>query len=134
MIPALRLALRGRLQAEALMVDACTVRPVSGSATDPVTGVVSTTLGAPVYAGKCKLQRQRGAFPSTPDAGEHRWTVAPLELHLPVAGSGAVETGHVVVVSASVDPENVGRRFRVRSGDRKSLQTAIRFQLEEVVA
>lgn len=134
MIPALRLVMRGRRQAEALMVDTCRIRPVAGNSTDPVTGVVTTTYGAAVYQGKCKLQRQRGAFPSTPDAGEHRWTVAPLELHLPVVGSGQVETDHVVDVTASIDPENVGRRFRVRSGDRKSLQTAIRFQLEEVVA
>lgn len=134
MIPAQRLMLRGRQRAESLMLDACTVRPVTGNATDSLTGVVSTTYGAPVYSGKCKLQRFRGAFPSNPQAGEHQWTVAPLELHLPVAGSSAVSTGHVVEVTGSVDPENVGRVFRVRSGDRKSFQTAIRFALEEVVA
>lgn len=115
------------------MVDACTVKPVAGNATDPSTGVVTTTYGAAVYTGKCKFQRQRGAYPSNPEAGEHRWTVAPLELHLPVAGSGAVSTGHVVEVTASVDPELVGKRFRIRAGDRKTFATATRFSLEEVV-
>jgi hypothetical protein len=134
MTAAIRLVERGRRAAEALMVDACVIRPVVGNVTDPATGQVTTSYGAPVYQGKCKIQRLRGAFPSTPDAGEHRWTVAPLELHLPVAGTAAIETGHIVEITAAVDPENVGRRFRVRSGDRKSLQTAIRFQLEEVVA
>jgi len=32
-----------------------------------------------------------------------------------------------------VDPQNVGRKFRVKSGDRKSLQTAIRLIVDEVV-
>lgn len=124
--------LRGRRQAEALMLDACTVKPVTGHTTNPTTGVVTSTYGTAVYTGKCKLQRQRGAFPSTPEAGGHQWTVAPLELHLPVSGSAAVSVGHVVEITASVDPALVGKMFRVRAGDRKSFQTAIRFQLEEV--
>lgn len=115
------------------MVDACTVKPVTGQATNTTTGVVTPTYGAPVYTGKCKIQRLRGAFPSNPDAGEHRWTVASVELHVPVAGTAGIKTGHLVTVTSSVDPDNVGRQFRVRSGDRKTFQTAIRFQLEEVV-
>lgn len=124
---------RGRRHAEALMVDVCVIRPVAGHTTDTTTGAVSTTYGAPVYSGKCKLQRQRGAAPSNPDAGEHRWTVSPLELHLPVDGTGALTTGHVVEMTASIDPALVGKRYRLRAGDRKTFQTAIRFVLEEVL-
>lgn len=128
---ALAAVLRGRRHAEAQMVDTCTVRPISGETTDPDTGVVTPILGAAVYAGKCKLQSQK-PFPSTPDAGEHVWTVEPLYLHLPVVGSEQVRVGHEVLITGSADPANVGRVFRVRSGDRKTYATAFRPLVEEV--
>lgn len=128
-----RLARAGRRRAEAQMVDQCTIRPITGHGpADPDTGVVPTLYGAAVYAGKCKIQTQK-PFPSTPDAGEHLWTVGPLYLHLPVVGSEQVATGHEVVITASVgDPANVGRVFRVKSGDRKTYATAFRPLVEEV--
>jgi len=127
-------AMRGRRAAEALMVDQCTIRAESTEVTtDPDTGVVTPVPGEVVYAGKCKLQQMRAALPSNPEGGEHRWTMGPLELHLPVEGSATVKTDCVVEVTASIDPNNVGRRFRVRSGDRKTFATAIRFQVEEVL-
>lgn len=126
-----RLARRGRRQAEANMSDTCTIRPVTGHTTDPNTGVVSDQYGAAVYSGKCKIQNQK-PFPSTPDAGERLWTVSPLYLHLPVVGSENVATGHVVEITGSFDPANVGRLFRVRSGDRKTYATAFRPLVEEV--
>jgi hypothetical protein len=112
------------------MLDACTIQPVTSVATNTTTAVVTPTYGAAVYTGKCKVQNQR-AFPSTPDAGEHQFTVTPNELHLPV--TAVVATGQLVSITASVDPVNVGRKFRIRSTDRKSLQTALRCQVEEVV-
>jgi hypothetical protein len=114
------------------MVDTCRIQRVTGTTTDPVTGVVSSTYGT-VYEGRCKIQRFRGTFPSNPAAGEHSWTVAPIELHVPVAGTAAIGTGDLVVVTASFDPLNVGREFRVRTHDRKSLQSALRLAVEEVV-
>ncbi|WP_409186720.1 DUF6093 family protein [Amycolatopsis sp. VS8301801F10] len=127
-----RLVAAGRRAAEALMLDTCRIRPVTGDTTDPDTGQVTPTYGDPVYIGKCKIQAQKAALPSNPDAGEHRWAVVPVELHLPVAGTAAVVTGLVAEITASGDPANVGRLFRIRSGDRKSLQTAIRCQVEEI--
>lgn len=112
------------------MLDACTVQPVTSVATNSTTAAVTPTYGPTVYTGKCKVQNQR-AFPSTPDAGEHQFTVTPNELHLPV--TAVVATGQLVTITASVDPVNVGRKFRIRSTDRKSLQTALRCQVEEVV-
>lgn len=126
-----RLVGSGRRQAEALMLDTCRIRAVTGETTEPVTGTVTPAYGPPVYEGRCKIQNQR-SFPSTPNAGEHQFTLSPNELHLPVAASGAVATGHEVVILTSVDPVNVGRLFRIRSGDRKSLQTALRCQVEEI--
>lgn len=115
------------------MVDECVVRPIVGEVTDPVTGVVTPEYGDPVYAGRCKLQNQRLRYPSNPEAGEHVWTVGPMELHLPVPGTGAVATGQHVEITGSVDESNVGRVFRVRIGDRKTFQSALRLLLEEVV-
>ncbi len=128
---AARLVRRGQRQAEALMIDACTIRPITGHTTDPNTAVVTPTLGAPVYSGRCKIQTQK-PFPSTPDAGEHLWTVGPLYLHLPIIGSEQVKTGHEVLITASLDPANVGRIFRIKSGDRKTYATAFRPLVEEV--
>jgi hypothetical protein len=124
----------GRSRAEAMMVDACRIRPVDQDevTTDPVTGDVTTAPADPVYEGRCKIQNQR-PFPSTPDAGEHQWTRSPMWLHLPVVGSGQVKTGHVVEITASINPDNVGRLFRVETGDSKTFQTALRFLVEEIV-
>ncbi|RSN65421.1 hypothetical protein DMH01_03320 [Amycolatopsis sp. WAC 04182] len=129
---ALAAVMRGRRRAEALMLDTCRIRAVTGTTTDP-DGVVTPTYGPVVYTGKCKIQNWR-SFPSNPDAGEHQWTVTPTFLHLPVATSGAVATGMFVEILTAVDPLNVGRQFRLRSSDRKSLMTAVRFQVEEVSA
>lgn len=127
-------ALVGRAQkrAESLMVDECTIKPVTGHTRDEL-GNVTTQYGAAVYTGKCKLQRFRGQFPGNPVAGEHQYTVAPVELHVPVEGTAAIATGHVAEMTKSVDADNVGRKFRVRTDDRKSLQSAIRLAVEEVV-
>lgn len=114
------------------MLDTCRIRKVIGNTTDTTTGAVTPAYGPAVYQGKCKIQRLRGVLPSTPDAGEHRWSLGPVELHVPVAGSAAIETGMVAEILTSVDPENVGRVFRVRLGDRKTFQSAIRLAVEEV--
>ncbi len=114
------------------MLDTCRIRAVTGETTDPNTGKVTPTYGNPVYSGKCKLQNQRASFPSTPDAGEHQFTVTPTELHLPITGTAPVGTGLVVEITGSIDPANVGRVFRIRSGDRKSYGTALRCQVEEI--
>jgi Family of unknown function (DUF6093) len=128
----LRLVGAGRRQAEALMLDSCTIRPVLDNVTDPVTGVVTPSYGPVSYTGKCKIQAE-APVRSNPAAGEHVWVLGRTAIHLPVVGSGDVASNQLVVITASVDPSNVGRQFRVHSGDRKSLQTAFRLLVEEVL-
>lgn len=129
-----RLVLRGRRKAESLMVDACTIRPVTGETTDPETGVVTETYGDPVYTGSCKIQNQRLRYPETPSGGEHQFTTAVTEIHLPVTSDAAdVTVDHVVEITASFNPSNVGREFRVQTPDKKTFQTAIRLIVEEVL-
>jgi hypothetical protein len=129
------LAVTARAQrfAESLMVDTCTIRPVTGNVTNP-DGTVTPSYGAPVYSGKCKIQRfGRNSKPSHSSTGEHSWTTAPQELNLPITSSGIRPNMHVVIDS-SIDPRNVGRVYRVRVDDRKTAQSALRVQVEEVVA
>lgn len=116
-------------QAESLMRDTCIIREVTGNTTGP-DGVVTPTYST-VYEGKCRIQSRR-PYPSEPDAGEHQWTEVPVEIHLPVSGSDGVGTGQLVEIQTSVDPLNVGRKFRVRSGDRKAFQSALRLLVEEI--
>jgi len=127
-----RLTIRGRKAAERLMVDTCTVTRPSTAVTTSATGVVTATTTT-IYTGKCKLQVQRMAFAELPDAGDHRFTLAPLEVHVPISAVD-VDTDDQVEITASFDPANVGRKFRVRTSDRKTFQTALRLQVEELTA
>lgn len=123
------------------MLDRCEIRPVIGETTDPVTGEVTPIYGAPVYGpgvlpneGRCKIQQQRLRYPETPSGGEHKFTLGVTEIHLPDASdAGAVATDHVIEITAATKAWNVGRRFRVQSPDPKTLQTAIRLIVEEVL-
>lgn len=112
------------------MLDTCLIQRVTGTTTDPDTGEVVPTY-VTVYEGRCKLQTQ-GSYASTPAAGEYQWTATPLQLHLPVDGTADVGPDLRVEITASVDAANVGRTFRIRSDDRKTLQTALRCLIEEV--
>src|SRR5690606_5450744 len=106
-----------RAAAESMMRDTCRVRAVTGTTTNGDATVTPTY--STVYEGRCKIQSQR-PYPSNPNAGDHQWTLLPVELHLPVDGTGEVGTDQFVDILASADPQNVGRTFRIRSGDRKS--------------
>lgn len=122
------LVARAQRAAEALMLDACVIT----RAGDPVT--VDGTVTVPtvtVYEGRCKLQTHRPS-PTNPEAVDHSWSLVPVELHLPVTGTGDVRANDLVEITAAVDAANVGRRLRIRGGDRKSLQSAFRPMVEEV--
>src|SRR6185312_12143521 len=91
--------------AESLMIDQCAAaRATGGFVTDPVTGV-DTPATEPVYAGRCKVQTTV-AQAASPEAGEHTFTVANLQLHFPV--SAPFQTGDQVTVTESWDPQNLG--------------------------
>lgn len=124
---------RGRRRAEALMIDTCRVyRPSDEVVTDPVTGEV-TAVQESVYVGKCKIQAQRMQFPEYLEAGEHRYVSAPTEVHFPV-DTPDIKALDIIEITASYDPNNVGRKFVVQTDDRKSLQTAVRVIVKEYLA
>lgn len=128
---AVHLTKRGRLAAERLMVDQCEVRaPATVGAMDPNTGLRPETPGAVVYTGKCKVQTFE-AHESTPESGDHLYTVQRTQVHLPATVEVAVD--QIITITASVlDPNLVGRRFRVAAYLHKSFATANRVQVEEV--
>jgi hypothetical protein len=122
------LVARAQRAAQALMLDTCVIT----RAGEPVTvGGTVTVPTVTVYEGKCKLQTHRPTA-SNPDAVDHSWSLLPLELHLPVAGTGDVRANDLVEITDSADPANVGRRLRIRGGDRKTFQSAFRPMVEEV--
>lgn len=114
------------------MLDSCTVTRQTGVYTDPGTGNVTPTY-VQVYSGPCKIQ-QTIAQSSSPEAGGHKFTVLGMRLDLPVA-VGPVAIDDVVTLTASVlDSQLVGRVYRVTEIFHKSMATAQRTRIEEVVA
>lgn len=121
----------GRRAAELGMVDACAIRaPSTFGVMDPDTGLRVETPGVTVYTGKCKVQTYE-AHESTPESGDHVYSVQRASLHLPATVD--IPVGHLATITASVlDPNLVGRVFRVSAVLHKSMATANRLQVDEV--
>lgn len=128
----------GRRLAESLMIDTCTI---TGPATVPVfnetTGLYSSTPGAAIYSGICKRQTVQ-RFEQTSTAGAHAYSESRLQLHLPMAADGVatpkIPKGSVVTMTACPkDPANVGQRLFVEGPAGKTLGTAQKLNVTEVV-
>ena len=120
------------------MLDACTVHRPGAPVTDPETGAVTPSLTL-IYGpespeeGKCKIQ-QTVAQSANPTAGGHSFTVQDSRVDFPVS-AGPFAVDDVVTMTASVlDPQLVGRAFRVVELFHKSYATAQRTRVEEVTA
>lgn len=124
------------------MLDDCRItRTAPGDGTiDPGTGLPATGTPTTVYGGtgdhgqdKCKLQTT-DLQPSYESSGEHSYTLTRMELHIPVVDSDdPVKPGDVATITSSLDPRNVGRKFRISAGFAKTLATAQRLPVEEVI-
>jgi len=102
--------LAGRREAEALMVDTCTIERPGEPVTDADGNV--TTGTTPVYSGKCKVQ-QTISQASNPTAGGHQFTVLDSRVDVPVS-AGPIAVDDVVTLTGSVlDPQLAGSVFRV---------------------
>jgi hypothetical protein len=124
--------------AESLMVDRCEIRaPSTFGEMDPDTGIRPAVPGALVYGptvaplyGRCKVNTFE-PHESTPESGDHVYTVQRNTVHIPATVT--IPVGYMVTVSASqLDPNLVGRVFRVAAILHKSMATANRLQVEEV--
>lgn len=132
--PARALA-RGRTAAEALMVDTCTIQHKTGEATDLDVGT-TTPAYATVYAGKCKVQvsSQHAGSATSRDVGQAGRLIGELEVHVPVSATGLQPDDLVTVTASALDPDLVGRTFRLRGMAHKSFLTARRFPMIEVMS
>lgn len=123
---------RGRAAAEAGMVDACTIRRVSGSSTDQSTGVPARTY-ADIYSGKCRVQ-QSLAQAAQHDAGEDYMLLLRLQVQLPMSVTGIEVNDEVTVTASANDADLVGRVFLVRDLFHKTEATARRVGVIERTA
>lgn len=126
-------ARRGRRRAESLMVDACEIRtkPTVGEL-DPETGARPETPGTVLYTGKCKVQTYE-AHEQTPQSGQHVYTVQRYYVHIPAAEDVPVDA-RVTITASELDPNLVGKTYRVAGGLHKSFSTANRLLVDEVTA
>ena len=116
------------------MLDACTIVAVTGTTTNPTTGVV-TEQTATVYDGPCRIQelmgfsREASAAPDQPVLARYR------VLQLPVATSAGVRAGQQVTITASAnDPDLIGVVMVVRDQAAKSEATTRRVGVEEITS
>ena len=121
-----------RAQAESMMVDACKVEYVNGSAWDEGAGASVPTYAAR-YEGKCRVQTTL-TEPGAADAGEREWTVESFTVSLPMSATGFTVGDRVTVTAAAFDPDLVNRVFSVTGLAYKTHMTARRLRVEEVSA
>jgi len=113
------------------MVDACTVKTVTGKSTNASTGVVTPTYST-LYTGKCKVQTYE-PHERSPEVGGASVTVQRYAVHVP-AEAFVPDVGQMVTVTAcALDANLVGKRFRVVALLHKTFATAYRLGVEEVV-
>jgi hypothetical protein len=124
--------LRGRLAAEALMVDSVTIQRVTGTTTNDTTGVVTPTYST-IYSGKCRVQ-QTVPVSKPHEVGQAAVWLQRLELQVPMAVTGIASDDLVTITASLLDADLVGRTFRVRELGHKSHMTARRVQLEEATS
>jgi hypothetical protein len=135
---------KGRAAAEAIMLDSCVITRVTGEPgpVDPATGLRTPAPRATIYPlpgavapldGRCKVQTFE-PYESNRDSGGHVYTEQRYALHLPI-GAGPIHVeDEVTIVSAATDPQLLGREYRIAGRHNKSLATAQRLPMEEVVA
>ena len=114
------------------MVDACTVKRLASTSTDPDTGVVTPTYST-VYTGGCRVrQRVPRAQPQT--VGEAAVFIARLELHIPLAVTGVASDDLVTITAAKHDQDLVGRTWHIRELAHATYLSARRFSMVEVTS
>lgn len=126
--------LRGRVAAERLMLDTCTVKRLSGQVNTPDTGQVVNTYTT-VYSGKCKVQQaDRSGVARPQSVGEAEVFMSRLQLHLPISATGVTSDDIATITASALDPDLVGKVFHVREPSAKTFLTARRFGIEQVAS
>lgn len=124
---------RGRVAAEAGMVDTCTVRRrTGGQTTDDNTGqVVHAYVSPDPYGGKCRVQQARLSTSSESNVAEDRAVELSLEVQLPMTVTGLQVGDEIHIATSATDPDLPGRVFLIRGLAHKTDATARRVQCSE---
>ena len=122
-----------RRNALSLMVDHVKVwRDGIGPAKEDEWGRVTPPPPTLVYEGPAKAQNDR-TYPAGPDVGSvARVTTTVSSVHLPYGTTG-VRPGDVCEWTEALNPRLVGVKVRLRSDEDKTWQTAVRFNVQEVI-
>lgn len=122
----------GRAAAAAIMVDHCLIERPGDPELDRLTGDL-TPAPTTVYIGRCRVQTWQPQE-YTPEVAGHTATTQRYSVHVPVGAGYAPEVSDVVLIdSAALDPNLVGRRFRVLALLHKTAATAYRLAVSDQV-
>lgn len=125
--------LMGRRAAERKMVDTCTITRRTGQVvTDPVTGKV-TAESIVVYQGKCEVQSKNSST-SSPEAGEHQFTVVSRQVRIPMGKAVIIDDDLVTLDASRLAPELAGKQYRVEGYTPDSFDTAARLPVKELTS
>lgn len=121
----------GRRAAERLMLDVIRISRVSREGVEDGLGGVIFPL-VPVYEGVGKIQTYE-PYEQTPNVGGATLVLQRYSVHVPW-DAGVFEPGDTVkVIAARWDIASVGREYRVAGLHEKTLQTAQRLLVDELV-
>lgn len=126
------ITLRGRVAAEALMVDACTITRKTPASTNPETGQIAYTTTT-VYSGKCRLKLPVAVARPLTVGEAQEFTQHPV-LSVPAATTGVLVDDIVTITASLLMPSLVGRVFHVRAVPGQSHMTAARFEVMEIMS
>lgn len=119
---------RARAAAQRGMVDTCVIKRITGSVTDPNSGVITPTTST-IYTGPCRVQ-QAQAQGNPQDIGEAFLVIMRHEVQLPVTVTGLQEADQITI-TASADPDLVNRVFTIRDTFHKTHASSRRVQVIE---
>lgn len=116
------------------MHDECEIRrPPTLAPLDTQTGDRDVVEGDLVYDGKCRVFTYE-PFESTPQSGQHVYTVQRKQIHIPVSVEGVQVNDEVTITLATLDPSLEGKRFRVAGTHHVTFARDQRLLVDEISA
>jgi hypothetical protein len=120
-----------RRQAESMMIDAGELRGPDIQGPIGSDGEYTVIPGELKYSGKARAQTT-DALGNDNEAGDRLVMVTRFRVDLPMSAPQAAVDDVFTFTSSALDPQLVGKRFRVTSLTQKSFMTARRLAVEEV--
>lgn len=121
----------GRRAAEAGMVDACVIRRITSTVTDPDTAQVTPEYEQ-LYTGRCRVQVVAQMAATGRAVGDQDIAQLWATVQLPVAGTeGLRERDQVLITASAHDSDLVGRVLTIHETHHKTEATARRVGVRE---